>query len=44
MAPLADLWDDPAKRARLLWILWLIATGFTIFGFTVIGYRMLFPP
>jgi hypothetical protein len=36
-------WEDPARRARLLLWLWLVSTGFTLFGFGVIFYRVLFP-
>ena len=43
MARLESAWEDPADRARLLWLLWLVATGFTLFGFAVIFYRFFFP-
>lgn len=36
-------WENPAWRARLLRSLWLISTGFTIFGFAVMFYRVFFP-
>jgi len=39
----AGRWEDPAQRARLLWLLWLVSTGFTLFGFGVIFYRFFFP-
>jgi len=29
---------DPWRRARLLRYLWLISTGFTVFGFAVMLY------
>jgi phage shock protein PspC (stress-responsive transcriptional regulator) len=35
-------WDSPRQRARLLRYLWLISTGFTLFGFGVIFYRIIF--
>jgi hypothetical protein len=44
MARLSFPSNDPAKRARLLWLLWLVSTGFTLFGFSVIFYRFFFPP
>jgi len=40
---LASRWEDPARRARLLRLLWLVSTGFTLFGFGVIFYRFFFP-
>jgi len=40
---LAARWDDPMRRARLLRWLWLVSTGFTLFGFGVILYRIFFP-
>jgi hypothetical protein len=40
IARLAVRWEDPAKRAHLLWFLWIISTGFTLFGFGVIFYRV----
>ena len=42
MARLEAAWQDPADRARLLWMLWLVATCFTLFGFAVIFYRYFF--
>jgi hypothetical protein len=39
IARLAARWEDPARRARLLRMLWLVSTGFTVFGFAVIFYR-----
>ena len=42
MARLEAAWADPPQRARLLWLLWLVATGFTLFGFGVIVYRYAF--
>jgi phage shock protein PspC (stress-responsive transcriptional regulator) len=44
IARLASRWEDPAKRARLLWLLWIISTGFTFFGFGVIFYRVFVEP
>ncbi|HYS99546.1 MAG TPA: hypothetical protein VEO20_02670 [Thermoplasmata archaeon] len=38
----AAAWADPLQRARLLRYLWLISTGFTMFGFAVIFYLVLF--
>jgi hypothetical protein len=35
-------WDNPAGRARLLRLFWAISTGFTLFGFAVIFYRVFF--
>ena len=35
-------WKNPATRAKLLWRLWIISTGFTLFGFAVIFYLALF--
>jgi hypothetical protein len=43
IARLAARWEDPARRAKLLWRLWLVSTGFTLFGFGVIFYRILVP-
>ena len=43
MERLAKVWEDPANRAKLLWRLWLISTGFTMFGFAVMFYLILFP-
>jgi hypothetical protein len=40
---LAKVWDDPANRAKLLWRLWIVSTGFTLFGFAVMFYLVLFP-
>ncbi len=36
-------WDDPSRRAKILRSLWWISTGFLLFGFAVIFYRVLFP-
>ncbi len=33
-------WEDPARRSRLLRWLWLISTGFTLFGFAVMFYLL----
>lgn len=33
-------WADPVQRARLLRWMWLVSTGFTIFGFAVIAYLL----
>ena len=38
MDRLASAWEDPWRRARLLRYLWLISTGFTVFGFAVMFY------
>ena len=32
--------EDPERRARLVRWFWLISTGFTLFGFGVIGYLL----
>ena len=40
---LAARWDNPTNRARLLRWLWAISTGFTLFGFGVIAYRIFLP-
>ena len=40
---LESAWKNPAIRAKLLWRLWIISTGFTLFGFAVIFYLALFP-
>lgn len=37
-----SVWRNPATRAKLLWRLWIISTGFTLFGFAVIFYLALF--
>lgn len=37
-----EAWEDPARRARLLRLFWLISTGFTVFGFAVIFYILVF--
>ena len=39
---LESAWANPATRAKLLWRLWIISTGFTLFGFAVIFYVLLF--
>ncbi len=38
MERLAAAWEDPARRAMILRRLWLVSTGFTIFGFAVMLY------
>jgi len=38
MKRLAATWEDPARRAMLLRRLWLVSTGFTLFGFAVMLY------
>jgi len=38
MDRLAAAWEDPWRRARLIRYLWLISTGFTVFGFAVMFY------
>ena len=43
IARFARAWDEPAGRARIIWLFWLISTGFTLFGFGVIFYRAFFP-
>ncbi len=42
IARVVAAWDTPERRARLLVYLWLISTGFTLFGFAVIFYRVFF--
>lgn len=37
----ASAWDDPARRARILRSLWVVSTGFTLFGFAVMMYLVL---
>ncbi|HEX9339865.1 MAG TPA: hypothetical protein VF992_01655 [Thermoplasmata archaeon] len=39
----AATWDDPTRRAKLLRNFWLISTAFTLFGFAVLFYLVLFP-
>ena len=38
MERFAAAWDDPARRAIILRRLWLVSTGFTLFGFAVMFY------
>jgi len=38
MERLASAWEDPARRAMILRRLWLVSTGFTLFGFAVMLY------
>ncbi len=38
MERLVSAWEDPARRAMILRRLWLVSTGFTIFGFAVMLY------
>ena len=38
MDRLAAAWEDPRHRAHLRRHLWLISTGFTVFGFAVMSY------
>lgn len=33
---MADAYEDPARRARILLYFWLISTGFLVFGFLII--------
>lgn len=33
---------DPERRARLVWLAWVISTAFTVFGFAVIAYLLFF--
>ena len=40
MERLARAWDNPEQRARLLRWMWLISTGFMLFGFVVILYLL----
>ena len=35
-----ESFEDPRRRARLLRWLWILSTGFTLFGFAVIGYLL----
>jgi len=37
-----ERYSDPARRARLVWWLWIVSTGFTLLGFAVILYLILF--
>ncbi len=39
----AAAWDDPIRRSKILRNLWWISTGFTLFGFAMIFYLVLFP-
>ncbi len=38
MERLVAAWADPARRAMILRRLWLVSTGFTVFGFAVMLY------
>jgi len=38
MERLVAAWQDPARRAMILRRLWLVSTGFTLFGFAVMLY------
>src|SRR3989449_266416 len=38
MERLVVAWQDPTRRAMILRRLWLVSTGFTIFGFVVMLY------
>jgi len=40
MERLEKAWENPEERARLLRWMWLISTGFTLFGFAVIFYLL----
>ena len=40
MERLARAWDNAEQRARLLRWMWLISTGFMLFGFVVILYLL----
>ena len=42
MERLEKAWDNPEQRARLLRWMWLISTGFLLFGFAVIFYLLFF--
>ena len=42
IARFAAAFEDPARRVTLLRLFWLISTGFTLFGFGVIFYRIFF--
>ena len=43
MERLAEAWKDPGRRAMILRRLWIVSTGFTLFGFAVMFYLTLFP-
>jgi phage shock protein PspC (stress-responsive transcriptional regulator) len=38
---MTERYSDPARRARLVWWLWLVSTAFMLFGFAVIFYLVL---
>jgi len=38
---LTTRYSDPARRARLIWWMWIVSTSFTLFGFAVILYLVL---
>ncbi len=40
MERLAKAWENPEQRARLLRWMWLLSTGFMLFGFAVIFYLL----
>ena len=40
MEHLADAWENPEQRARLLRWFWFISTGFMLLGFAVMGYLL----
>ncbi len=40
MERLADAWEEPERRARLLRWFWFISTGFMLLGFAVMGYLL----
>jgi phage shock protein PspC (stress-responsive transcriptional regulator) len=37
-----ERYSDPARRARLMMWLWIVSTGFMLFGFAVILYIIIF--
>ncbi len=38
MERLSRAWENPEQRARILRWMWLISTGFVLFGFAVMFY------
>lgn len=41
IARLDAAWEDPAMRSRILRWAWLLSTAFTLFGFAVMFYLVL---
>ncbi len=39
---LRERYSEPEKRAKLVWWLWIVSTAFTLFGFAVIFYLIVF--